>query len=166
MVAPATVGFLELLVFFFATRFTMILRLDSFFAVRFLAGDFRFATRLRETAFFAGFRLAVVLRFIVRFLATDFFLTIRFLETAFFAGFRLAVVLRFIVRFLATDFFLTIRFLETAFFAGFRLAVVLRFIVRFLATIFLAAFFTVLGFLVLAFEPRDVVLLVAISHLN
>ena len=134
MVAPATVGFLELLVFFFATRFTMILRLDSFFAVRFLAGDFRFATRLRETAFFAGFRLAVVLRFIVRFLATDFFLTIRFLETAFFAGFRLAVVLRFIV--------------------------------RFLATIFLAAFFTVLGFLVLAFEPRDVVLLVAISHLN
>ncbi|TDI55632.1 MAG: hypothetical protein E2O94_07955, partial [Alphaproteobacteria bacterium] len=105
MVAPATVGFLELLVFFFATRFTMILRLDFFFAVRFLAGDFRFATRLRETAFFAGFRLAVVLRFIVRFLATDFFLTIRFLETAFFAGFRLAVVLRFIVRFLATDFF-------------------------------------------------------------
>ena len=109
MVAPATVGFLELLVFFFATR-------------------------LRETAFFAGSRLAVALPFIVRFLATDFFLTIRFLETAFFAGFRLAVVLRFIV--------------------------------RFLATIFLAAFFTVLGFLVLAFEPRDVVLLVAISHLN
>ena len=56
MVAPATVGFLELLVFFFAPRFTMILRLDSFFAVRFLAGDFRFATRLRETAFFAVFR--------------------------------------------------------------------------------------------------------------
>ena len=141
MVAPATVGFLELLVFFFATR-------------------------LRETAFFAGFRFAVVLRFIVRFLAGDFFLATRFLETAFFAGFRLAVVLRFIVR-----------FLEMAFFAVFRLAVVLRFIVRFLAgdfffsvrflaTIFFAAFFTVLGFLVVAFERLDVVLLVAISHLN
>ena len=87
MVAPATVGFLELLVFFFATRFTMILRLDSFFAVRFLAGDFRFATRLRETAFFAGFRLAVVLRFIVRFLATiflaAFFTVLGFLVLAF-----------------------------------------------------------------------------------
>jgi len=141
MVAPATVGFLELLVFFFATR-------------------------LRETAFFAGFRLAGALPFIVRFLATDFFLTIRFLETAFFAGFGLAVVLRFIVRFLAIDFFLTIRFLETAFFAGFGLAGDFLFSVRFLATIFLAAFFTVLGFLVSAFEPRDVVFLVAISHLN
>ena len=93
-------------------------------------------------------------------------MTIRFLETAFFAGFRLAVVLRFIVRFLAIDFFLTIRFLETAFFAGFRFAVVFLFSVRFLATIFFAAFFTVLGFLVLAFERWDVVLLVAISHLN
>ncbi|MCH8096070.1 MAG: hypothetical protein IID53_03185 [Proteobacteria bacterium] len=74
--------------------------------------------------------------------------------------------MRFIVRFLAGDFFLTIRFLETAFFAGFRLAVVFFFSVRFLATTFFAAFFTVLGFFVSAFEPRDVVLLVAISHLN
>jgi hypothetical protein len=53
--------------------------------------------------------------------------------------------------------------LETAFFAGFRLAVVFLFSVRFLATVFLAAFFTVLGFLVLAFERLDVVFLVAIK---
>ena len=87
MAALTTVGFLELLVFFFATRFTMILRLDFFFATRFFAGDFYLTICFLETAFFAGFRLAVVLRFTVRFLAGDFFFSVRVLATIFFAAF-------------------------------------------------------------------------------